>query len=90
MKRVDLSFRESFVVDPLNEAKVLKSLDHPNIIAHYDSFIQNNKLCILMEYAENGTDSTYAADLSLKIKDAKSSESYIEEATVVYLNTALL
>ena len=28
LKRVDLSMRESFVVDPLNEVKVLKSLDH--------------------------------------------------------------
>ena len=51
---MDLSFREGFAVDPLNEVKVLKSLDHPNIIQHYDSFIHNNKLCILMEYADNG------------------------------------
>lgn len=39
LKRVDLTMRESFVVDPLNEIKILKALDHPNIIKHYESFI---------------------------------------------------
>lgn len=54
IKRVDLSFRESYAVDPLNEVKLLRSLDHPNIISYYDSFVHHNKLCIVMEYAENG------------------------------------
>lgn len=54
-----MSFRESYVVDPLNEVKLLRSLDHPNIISHYDSFTHNNKLCIVMEYAENGIKSLY-------------------------------
>ncbi|CAD8158931.1 unnamed protein product [Paramecium pentaurelia] len=79
LKRVDLSMRESFVVDPLNEVKVLKSLDHQNIIKHYDSFVHNNKLCILMEYAEN-------ADLSLKIKEAKHNNQFIQESTVLFLH----
>ncbi|CAD8074488.1 unnamed protein product [Paramecium sonneborni] len=82
LKRVDLSMRDSFVVDPLNEVKVLKQLDHTNIIKHYDSFIHNNKLCILMEYAEN-------ADLSLKIKEAKQNNQFIQESTILAWLTQL-
>ncbi|CAD8058255.1 unnamed protein product [Paramecium primaurelia] len=82
LKRVDLSMRESFVVDPLNEVKVLKSLDHTNIIKHYDSFVHNNKLCILMEYADN-------ADLSLKIKEAKQNKQFIQESTILAWLTQL-
>ena len=37
-----------------NEVKVLQSLDHPNIIKYYGFFIEKEKYCILMEYAENG------------------------------------
>ncbi|CAD8066645.1 unnamed protein product [Paramecium primaurelia] len=83
IKRVDLSFRESYVVDPLNEVKLLRSLDHPNIISHYDSFTHNNKLCIVMEYAEN-------ADLSMMTNQAKQTQTYIDENTVQYLIYAIL
>ena len=83
--------RETFVVDPLNEVKVLKSLDHANIIKHYDSFVHNNKLCILMEYAENGRNfKIFKADLSMKIKEAKLNESFIPESTVLYFIYASL
>lgn len=41
-------------VSPLNEVKMLESLDHPNIIRYYDSFVSKNKYCILMEFAEDG------------------------------------
>ncbi|CAD8126522.1 unnamed protein product [Paramecium sonneborni] len=76
IKRVDLSFKESYVVDPLNEVKLLRSLDHPNIISHYDSFTHNNKLCIVMEYAEN-------ADLSIMSNQAKQTQTYIDENTIL-------
>lgn len=39
----------------LNEVKVLDMLDHPNIIAYYDSFVEDKALMIVMEYAEGGT-----------------------------------
>lgn len=34
--------------------KILKTLDHPNIIKYYESIIHNDKLYIIMEYAEKG------------------------------------
>lgn len=39
----------------LNEVKVIDQLDHPNIVAYYDSFFENKALHIVMEYAEGGT-----------------------------------
>ncbi|CAD8107119.1 unnamed protein product [Paramecium sonneborni] len=58
MKRIDLLFD---TVDPQNEVSIMKVLKHPNIIKFYDSFEQNDKLCIIMEYAKN-------SDLSIYIK----------------------
>ena len=38
----------------LNEVKVLSKMDHPNIIAYYDSFEKDGILRIEMEYADGG------------------------------------
>ncbi|KAK8756900.1 hypothetical protein V5799_000392 [Amblyomma americanum] len=35
----------------LTEAKVLAMLHHPNIVAYYDSFLDEKSLAIVMEYA---------------------------------------
>lgn len=39
----------------LNEVKVLAMLQHPNIIAYYDNFVDQKTLMIVMEYASGGT-----------------------------------
>ena len=49
---LDLSLAER--VQALNEVSVLSVLDHPHIINYYDSFQQDGKLMIEMEYAEGG------------------------------------
>ena len=41
-------------LEALNEVQVLKGLRHQNIITYWGSFIEGNKLCILMELATNG------------------------------------
>lgn len=37
-----------------NEVYILASLNHPNIIQYFDSFVLENKLHIVMEYALQG------------------------------------
>lgn len=34
------------------EVRILSTLKHPNIIAHYDNFFDQTALIIIMEYAE--------------------------------------
>ncbi|XP_043281505.1 serine/threonine-protein kinase Nek3-like isoform X3 [Venturia canescens] len=38
-----------------NEIEILKKMRHPNIVAYYDSWREDNKGFILMEYASRGT-----------------------------------
>eukprot|EP00440_Ansanella_granifera_P062314 gb/GFBE01067563.1/.p1 GENE.gb/GFBE01067563.1/~~gb/GFBE01067563.1/.p1 ORF type:complete len:511 (+),score=84.83 gb/GFBE01067563.1/:1-1533(+) len=40
--------------EALKEAEVLKSLSHPNIIGYEDAFLEEGRLCIVMEYADGG------------------------------------
>ena len=47
-----------------NEIQILKTLDHPNIIKYYESFVYKKHLCIITEYAQSG-------DLQKKIKEVK-------------------
>lgn len=49
----DLGKEERF--SALNEVKVLAMLQHPNIIAYYDNFVDEKSLMIVMEYAPGGT-----------------------------------
>lgn len=41
-------------VDPINEVKLMNSLDHQNIIKCCGYFEHKEKLCILLEYADDG------------------------------------
>ncbi|GFU72788.1 hypothetical protein TNCV_1515491 [Trichonephila clavipes] len=39
----------------MNEAKVLSMLDHPNVVAYYESFLEDKTMIIVMEYVQGGT-----------------------------------
>jgi len=41
--------------DTMNEIRVLSNVAHPNIVAYYGSFVEDNVLNVVMEYADNGT-----------------------------------
>ncbi len=56
----------------LNEINIFKQLNHPYLIKYEDSFLHKNKICIIMEYAED-------KDLETKIKNYKSKNLKIPE-----------
>lgn len=38
-----------------SEVTLLKVLVNPTIIRYYDSFVENDSICIVMEYAKSGS-----------------------------------
>ncbi len=55
MKQINIAqMNRSQKEEALNEAKILQALKSPYIVGYHDSFIENEKLCIVMEYCENG------------------------------------
>jgi NIMA (never in mitosis gene a)-related kinase len=53
----------------------MKKLNHPHIIQYIDSFIHNNELIIVTEWAERG-------DLKKLIKEKESEELQFDESTI--------
>jgi serine/threonine protein kinase len=85
MKLIDLSkMNKKERTSSLNEAKVLSSLTHLNVINYVDSFLsrKTEHLCIVMEYAEGG-------DLSNRIKQAKGKHFSEEQVLDWFIQTCL-
>lgn len=61
----------------LNEIRILASIDHPNIVAYKDAFIddQDDTLCIVMEFLAGG-------DLYNKITECKKKRAMIPERLI--------
>lgn len=55
VKEIDISKYSDRLEPCKTEVSILKSLNHPNIIRYYDSFVRNGMFHILMEYASKGT-----------------------------------
>ncbi|KAM3145271.1 hypothetical protein pb186bvf_002599 [Paramecium bursaria] len=73
MKKVKLfELKERERENALNEVRILASYNDPYIINYKDAFIEDNQLCIVMEFANGG-------DLQLKIKEAQKSGSLPEK-----------
>merc|ERR1719162_1646284 len=59
----------------LKEVRLLQSLDHPNIVKLKDSFIDNNELLIIVEWAEKG-------DLKWLIRRALSRDVHFKQTEI--------
>ena len=64
VKQMDISkMSESEKRETLQEAKILRALQHPNICRFRDVYkTKTSKLCIVMDYADGG-------DLGKRVKD---------------------
>ena len=55
LKQVEiLSLNDKERQNALNEIRLMASVKHPNIIEYKESFIDNHRLCLVMEYADGG------------------------------------
>ena len=73
MKKMELNhLKESQQRECYREVSILRKVSHPNIIKYYASFLENESLCIIMEYAELG-------DLYTLIKHYKRHQKLFDE-----------
>lgn len=54
IKEIDLDKYSEHLEASQNEVGIMKTLNHPNVIRYYDSYIRNGKFYIMMEYASKG------------------------------------
>ena len=75
-----LSLSEKEKENALNEVRILASIDHPNVIAYRDAFIDEatSSLCLVMEYADNG-------DVFQKICNYQKRQTYFKEKKIWYV-----
>eukprot|EP00435_Cladocopium_sp_Y103_P037098 s1235_g9.t1 len=65
------------------ESEVLRMLKHPNIIAYINSFLEGQRMYIIMEYANGG-------DLGIKIKERKDTNTHFEEWEIMRIFVQLV
>ena len=84
MKKMELNhLKESQQKECYREVSILRKVSHPNIIKYYSSFLENESLCIIMEYAELG-------DLYSLIKHYKRHQKYFEELVLWRISYEIL
>lgn len=85
MKQIDISkLGSEQQKDAGNEVKVLASLAHPYIVRYHESFIENGKLAIVMDFAEGG-------DLEKKIhRQSQSNQPFSESVILRWLTQMAL
>lgn len=55
MKKINIKHvKQKHQKEALKEAQILRKVRHPNIIKYYTSFVEDEHLYIIMEYAEGG------------------------------------
>jgi len=69
--------------DAINEVRVLSSLKHPYIVRYHESFIDNGRLAIVMDYAEGG-------DLANRISRQRNKNELFAEGQLIRWFTQIL
>ncbi|CEM18804.1 unnamed protein product [Vitrella brassicaformis CCMP3155] len=83
VKTIDISRMEAKQKkDAVNEVKVMSSLRHPYVVTYRESFIENDQLCIVMDYCEGG-------DLYKKISAQRQTNRPFPERTIIRWFTQL-
>lgn len=76
LKTIDISkMDEKTLTNTLNEIRILCSVDHPNVVGYKEAFIQDKKICVVMEYVGGG-------DLYDKINKCKENGETIPEEII--------
>lgn len=78
MKTINISqMDKKTLTNTLNELRILCSLDHPNVVAYKDAFIEKDgrELCVIMEFVGGG-------DLSEKITEFKKKSFFFSEEVI--------
>lgn len=55
IKEIDLDKHSDHLEASQNEVGIMRTLNNPNVIKYYDSYIRNGKFYIMMEYASKGS-----------------------------------
>lgn len=66
----------------INEAQILKKLDHPHIVKYFCSFLEGKYLCIVMEYINGG-------DLHKLIKSQQEKKQFLPESEIWRMSSEL-
>jgi len=89
LKEIDMSIVEKHLIEELeNELKLLKALDHPNIIKVYETFELKNRKAIVMELCSGGDlykRHPYSEKQAAKIvKECLSAIAYLHSHNVIH------
>lgn len=76
LKKINIKhLKSNKVLDAMKEVEILQRVSHPHIIQYYTSFVEDQYLSIVMEYAEGG-------DLHSRIKRHKDKRNMFNEKEI--------
>lgn len=82
LKKIDNLNKFNDIPSILNEIALLQELHHPNIIKYHECLKDGHRICLLMEYADNG-------DLGQRVHEVKKSKLRFSE-TIVKKKTLII
>lgn len=76
LKTIDISkMDKKTLTNTLNEIRILCSIDHPNIVGYIEAFLEDDKLCVVMEYVGGG-------DLANRIQNYRKKKYSVKEELI--------